>query len=384
LICPICRAEYVPGITRCADCGLELVETLPEPEAPARAQCVPPPLPDVAALVSSKRSSNPVAHLPLLWFLLLPPLIYLVLVLLPRFRYPVDIYSVATALVALLVCWTIGQRREGPRRVIERLALFLIVATGYALALLLLLKPTYAHRLAVLPREALPVAVAAALLVQNLLSSNTALRALAQPLRRWRAPWFVYVIALLAWPLLTLLIVLLSRLLPSAQHGSGLDWWFVVRLSLASLLNLAPWALAWFGYGVPVLLHRTSALAVGLLMGSLSWLDVAIPWFVHVRGGNPDLYLNLGGDLAFAVVAVWLFQRARGSVWPVLMLVATTESILLINWAGNGFGQWYDSSWTALVIAEAAFAAALVLLGRMWRGPRREDDVAVSPGMDAA
>ncbi|HJW75827.1 MAG TPA: hypothetical protein VJ787_09190, partial [Thermoleophilia bacterium] len=105
----------------------------------------------MTALVPPRRSANPFARVPLLWFLLLPPLIYLVLVLLPRLRYPVDIYSVATALVALLICWAIGQRREGPRRVIERLALFLIVATGYELALLLLLKPTYAHRLAVLP-----------------------------------------------------------------------------------------------------------------------------------------------------------------------------------------------------------------------------------------
>lgn len=30
MICPECRAEYRPGIRRCADCGVALVEVLPE------------------------------------------------------------------------------------------------------------------------------------------------------------------------------------------------------------------------------------------------------------------------------------------------------------------------------------------------------------------
>jgi hypothetical protein len=34
LFCPSCRAEFRPGFTQCADCGVELVETLGEtPEA---------------------------------------------------------------------------------------------------------------------------------------------------------------------------------------------------------------------------------------------------------------------------------------------------------------------------------------------------------------
>jgi hypothetical protein len=36
MICPECRAEYRPGITRCADCGVALVATVPpeDHEAP--------------------------------------------------------------------------------------------------------------------------------------------------------------------------------------------------------------------------------------------------------------------------------------------------------------------------------------------------------------
>jgi hypothetical protein len=31
-ICPACGYEYLPGITKCPDCGASLVETLSEPE----------------------------------------------------------------------------------------------------------------------------------------------------------------------------------------------------------------------------------------------------------------------------------------------------------------------------------------------------------------
>ncbi|HEV7503707.1 MAG TPA: DUF2007 domain-containing protein [Thermoanaerobaculia bacterium] len=32
MFCPECRGEYREGFTECADCGVPLVETLPEPE----------------------------------------------------------------------------------------------------------------------------------------------------------------------------------------------------------------------------------------------------------------------------------------------------------------------------------------------------------------
>jgi len=32
MFCPQCKAEYRPGFTRCADCGIDLVDFLPEEE----------------------------------------------------------------------------------------------------------------------------------------------------------------------------------------------------------------------------------------------------------------------------------------------------------------------------------------------------------------
>ena len=36
MFCPQCHAEYVPGFTRCDDCDVELVETLPSAGPPRR------------------------------------------------------------------------------------------------------------------------------------------------------------------------------------------------------------------------------------------------------------------------------------------------------------------------------------------------------------
>lgn len=37
--CPLCQTEYVPGITRCADCGLALVDHLPTTQAIELDEC---------------------------------------------------------------------------------------------------------------------------------------------------------------------------------------------------------------------------------------------------------------------------------------------------------------------------------------------------------
>jgi hypothetical protein len=36
MFCPNCKAEYLPGVTVCADCGIPLVESLPEEDVEHR------------------------------------------------------------------------------------------------------------------------------------------------------------------------------------------------------------------------------------------------------------------------------------------------------------------------------------------------------------
>ena len=153
----------------------------------------------------------------------------------------------------------------------------------------------------------------------------------AEPLLRWRAPWYVYAVSLLALPLLAVLVVGSRRHLPGAtvdSAGGGVVS-STLRVGLLEALVAGPWAVAWFGYGVPVLLHRWSALATALALGLLSWSSSAMWFLIHGDSGWPEVYLNLGSGPALAVIAVWLFQRARGSVWPVLILEGTGAAFLL-------------------------------------------------------
>ena len=236
MFCPKCRAEYVARFTRCPDCDVDLVDELPEPAPRAtRHARPPPPLPDVSAFEAGVGRSNLLTRHALLWFLCLLPAVYLVLALVPELRRRRAHATIATALVPLLVCWAVGASQDRPRRVGRRLLIFVGVAAAYAFLLWLLLGRGYDGHLTVWARNSLPLALAAGLLVQNLLSPNAALRRLVQPLTRWRAPWHVYAVALLAWPLIAVLVVELSRHLPAAQSGEMQSGG-----SISGILRLAP------------------------------------------------------------------------------------------------------------------------------------------------
>lgn len=371
MFCPECRVEYVPGVMRCSDCDADLVAELPPvARRPGKPRSMPLPPPDVSAFESHVDRPGPLARHALLWFFCLPPAVELILTL-TGVRLA-GAGSFATGLAALLVCWAVGQRQDLPARMPMRLGMVAFVVAGYAVAIGSHLDPAGERFFDLRVRNYLPLALVAGFLVQSLLSRNPALRRLAQPLTRWRAPWHVWLVALLAWPLPTMIIVELSRRLPGADPQVVQGGFFSGTLRNAPLiaLTMAPWALAWFGYGVPMLLRRRSALTASLVLGVLTWLVLLIAALAHGHMGEPSLYLNLGGDLALAVVAVWLFQRARGSIWPLLLLQAASASFLLLNWSGDGLGSGDYNTWIALVAAKVVIAAALVLLGRMWERPQ--------------
>lgn len=75
-------------------------------------------------------------------------------------------------------------------------------------------------------------------------------------------------------------------------------------------------------------------------------------------------------NLALAVVAVWIYQRSRGSLLPVLVLLIETS---VVAWAVFALSapRFYPSGWLDLMVAglHCAFALGLLLQGRMWRRP---------------
>ena len=253
-----------------------------------------------------------------------------------------DVVPLATGLAALFVCWLVGEPQKGPVRPALRLLIFAVSALVYVAALLLGYPDLFSTRFGQTPLDYLPIALVVGLLVQGLLSQNAGLRHLSQPLLRWRAPWYIYAIALFAWPLLAVVVVALSRYLPWASLDSGYGGYPLtdaLRSVWVDAVLMAPWALAWFGYGVPVLLSRHSALLAGVTFGLLTWSNQLIIRIVHGTAlAAPEasiLCLNLGGVIALSVVVVWLFQRARGSIWPLAILSGMGSTFVLLNSGGH-------------------------------------------------
>ena len=187
---------------------------------------------------------------------------------------------VATGLAALIIfCRSLGERQERPARPALRLLVFVLVTACVRARL------GYRGALAEGPDAGwayLPLAFVAGLLAQAPLSPNTGLRRLPQPLLRWRAPWRPS--ARPARPATPGGARGLALAPPARGDGRSAGGGFVgntLRLGWLEALWAAPWAVAWFGYGVPVLLHRRSALVTALTLGLLTWLLV-----IHRRCGS--------------------------------------------------------------------------------------------------
>ena len=142
------------------------------------------------------------------------------------------------------------------------------------------------------------------------------------------------------------------------------------------LLLVTTTAYAWYGFVARRLEGRLSPLVVGLLIG----LGLALPsllafWIDNTVLGEGLIWIwsrsvaiSVGGDLALAVIGVWLARCARGSLLPTLLLFAAfpagaeiaarTSSTTRESWAIQHYS-------IAIVVAAVAF----VVVGRMWRRP---------------
>jgi hypothetical protein len=204
-------------------------------------------------------------------------------------------------------------------------------------------------------------------------SPVAAVRKLVRPLFAWRLPWDRYAFALLTFPALAVLVVITSHLLSAHAGSDGSASGAVVvrqwlRIAIADALVAAPFIVGWCGFAARRLLARFSPLAVGLLLGALL---VAADWLPDLlRPPVAVATTSILGALATSIVAVWLYQRSRGSLLPVLLLRATNTTLIVGALAGTGFGQGFGR-YEVFTAAECAVAIGLVLGWQMWRGPER-------------
>jgi membrane protease YdiL (CAAX protease family) len=184
----------------------------------------------------------------------------------------------------------------------------------------------------------------AGILLTGLVQGRAGLRDLLSRLIRWRVGARWYAVALLAAPLLTLVVLLalslLSReflpgILATDDRGSLLVFGIAVGLGAGFFEELG-----WTGFATPALRRRYGVLATGLILGVLwgAWHFLVNVW----GGGNwagslssalflPSVLTSLAVLPAYRVLMVWVHDRTGSLLVAMLMHASLTTSMVVLQ-----------------------------------------------------
>jgi membrane protease YdiL (CAAX protease family) len=212
-------------------------------------------------------------------------------------------------------------------------------------------------------------------------SRDRGLRELLGTLSAPRSPWWTYVAALAAFPVLSAL----GSVVVTAFGGSiGASAQIVsdgaasiALVFFATLLYGGPLGeeVGWRGWAVPALQRRFSPLLTSLFVGLL-WGLWHIP--LHLRGvydtslggGLAGILLRIASSCLLAVVFTWLYNRSRGGL-VVMVLLHTSVN--------NTSGYWLPVN-IGLTIALLIVAATLVITDKMYERRATPERAVVAPG----
>ena len=301
------------------------------------------------------------AQHPLLWFFVLT----LGPIAVAQSELTTLLYLCAAGPIAVLACWAGAPNEPDLRKNDLRPLSFVAVA---AVATLLAAAdfgsfgwPGYVG-----------VGVACGFTVSCLWSPSPAIRDLVRPLLRWRLPWTTYAFALLALPTLAVTVIIASRLLPARTSSDqllrpfgGQMWHRAAKAFACNLVLMVPFVVGWYGLVTRRLLARHSPLLVSVLLG----IPLAAAFALPLWPDKTQLASMVASEVSQAIVAVWLFGKARGSLPPLLLLTAAGNLAgYAIFWAGLGFGG-FETFQLAVALVQCLLALCLIVGWRMWRGP---------------
>jgi membrane protease YdiL (CAAX protease family) len=203
-------------------------------------------------------------------------------------------------------------------------------------------------------------------------SGRAGVRALLGQLLRWRVGPVWYAVALLAWPAVDVVLVLLNvaagGALPTAPPASL--WLAVPGLFVRTVLfggGLYE-EIGWRGFALPRLQERYGALAASLGLG-LVWALWHLPlWFVPGQE-MPPFALFVPNVVALSVVLAWLYNATGGS----LLIVALAHTAN--NVAFRVFGQVVaampaDGLRVGPLLTDVAVPVAMIVLVALLTDPR--------------
>lgn len=202
-------------------------------------------------------------------------------------------------------------------------------------------------------------------------SRDGAMRGLLGSLTAPGSPWWTYLAALAAFPILsvvgTLLVSAAGASTGAAAGVAGDAWTGVLLVFAATLLYGGPLGeeIGWRGWAVPTLQRRFSPLLTSLFVGLL-WGFWHLP--LHLRGvydasmgdGLAGFALRIASSCLLAVVFTWLYNRSRGGLLVVVLLHTSVN---------NTSGYWLPVN-VGLTVVLLVTAGILVVADRMWERPR--------------
>jgi membrane protease YdiL (CAAX protease family) len=185
-----------------------------------------------------------------------------------------------------------------------------------------------------------PLAPMLAAMLMSWREGGTAeLKRLLRPLLAWRAAPRWYAVALLGFPLLALVTVVLSFVITG--HRPDLSANYIHNVFPQFPRNLSPWLLflpflvfsivttipeetGWRGFALPRLQRRWGPLLASLVVGSL-WGLWHLPDFYYLQAAQSGISfpLFLAGTVSTSILFTWIFNGTGGSLLIVSILHST-------------------------------------------------------------
>lgn len=212
-------------------------------------------------------------------------------------------------------------------------------------------------------------------------------RALLEPVTRWRVGLRFYAFALLLMPLTKLTVAVLHRVLVGAWPRLGETRPLLLLLAtVLSTLGQAGEEIGWRGYLLPRLTTRTGLAAASVLTGAI-WATWHLPLF-FARGADTNgqsFPLYAVQVTSYSVALAWLYWRTGGSLLLTMFMHAAFNNLkdIVPSAAEQGASPFtlHGSAVFRLTIAVLS-VVAVVLLVRM-RGVRgigdRDGEAPVRP-----
>ena len=210
----------------------------------------------------------------------------------------------------------------------------------------------------------LVLALLAAYIISGAFSPWHGIRALLERLAKRRVDIQWILVAILLWPTLVFLANVLARWLGMSVPANPsipdvplipliVETFFWVFL-FASPLHEDP---GWWGFALPRLQVRKSPLVAGIWIGVM-WGLWHLP--LHLMGfypfGAAGFMIRLE-EIPSAIIFVWLFNRSKGSLLPVILLHA----------ARNATSIFLSRAYIPMFLLWLLLACVLVVWDKMWR-----------------